>query len=474
MPIQSEEILARLALDATSLDAGTRLALDKQKKYSMEYTGFWNDAMAKREAAEAASNERSLAKLKAFDDAKLAEQARFFERQAAMYAEKDAVAAVGQGSVPQGWASKAEHAAEGAAAFGAGAMAGRFGRGEKEAKEAKEAATAEKEVGSLRHAGHALRELAHLIGELTGLTIAVRVLRSVATALRAIAMVGAGAVSVIVAGAAAIGGNLWMRKQVNEMGGESKESVETRLKQHRNLTAYIKNLEKSGTLDDKTAKDMLYRIRGGDTESLIGTQRRLMKMFPHGTSGIGGQEADISRAGMNPDQIWDADTMALMKVQAEMQGMDKNTPIYRQKKAEHEKLLKKQDEDSKAIAKWTSGLKKAEGERASLTAEQEGQGRVYPTLADLAKINSPQGRMAQQIFALRKDQLSQRETGNVAWANWDASQSTRLQGVLQSQGAIAPDRHSAEIKSHLATLNSQITALKDGIQKVVITGVDGY
>ena len=50
-----EQAMLRMGFDATQVNAGTLAMMDKQKKASVDYVGFWEGAMAKKDAATAAS-----------------------------------------------------------------------------------------------------------------------------------------------------------------------------------------------------------------------------------------------------------------------------------------------------------------------------------------------------------------------------------------------------------------------------------
>jgi hypothetical protein len=435
-------------------EVATGSSLDQIKAL---YTKF-SDQQALQESRK---NAESLAKLKANDDLKLAEMERFFAAQKGMYEERDAVAAVGQGSIPAGWVGTA-------------------GKGAKGAKEAEQAERdAKKVTGSLKEAGHAFRELGKILMELSGAAVALTVLRSVGTALRAIALLGGGAVTVIAAGAIAIKESLGMRKELNTMGQEPKESKETREKQHKELSKYVTDLGKSGMITPDQQKDILNRLRGGDTESVIAVQNRLRKMFPNGTGNVdmNNKFDTIARQGMNPEQRWSDTTMRLERVMAEMNKLDPKSAVYKQKHGEYEKLLKQQEEDGKAIARWTSSVQQAKAKAAELTkeisTEQQRQETVYPSLEELARVQSPQGQMARQISSLQQDQLKRRSFGDILGANYDASQIGILRGTLASQGVIAPNPQLDEIKSHLKDLNGKMAAIQNGILKVNIAEVSG-
>ena len=312
-------------------------------------------------------------------------------------------------------------------------------------------------------------------------SIAAMVLKRVGTALRAIAMIGGGAVAVLTAGAIGIAGNIYMRKQLNEMGTESKDSVKTRSKQHEEMEKYITGLSKRGLIKPEQEKDLQYRLRGGDTESLFYVQGRLRQILPDGfdlktasgTAQTDDTHRNAARQAMNPDQRWDDTTMQLLAAKAEMNKLNPHSPEFRDKQKEYNKLLHQQNQDSAGIAKWTSDLKKAEGEKAKLEADKAQQNRVYPTLAELSKSKSVEGQMAQRVQFLQKDQKQRRAAGDIMGANWDATQATNIMGKLQGLGALAPNRHNDDIQSHLKSLNDQIKGLRTGVQKVSIAGVEG-
>jgi hypothetical protein len=125
MAISAEEILLRLGLDAGDMQRGTYAMLDAQKKASLEYVAFWESALEKQAAAESKANDASLAKLEANLEAKAAATKVFFEEQAAQY--EIAQGSIGAGMLAGGAAGKAERSGvsgvEGAL-LGGGAVGG--------------------------------------------------------------------------------------------------------------------------------------------------------------------------------------------------------------------------------------------------------------------------------------------------------------------------------------------------------------
>src|ERR1039458_2150595 len=94
-----EEILLRLGFDAGSVTAGTEKMMAQQRSAARDYVGVWETALAKKDATEKVQLDASWARYQANLEKKAAADKLFFEQQAARYAEADAVAAVGGGSV---------------------------------------------------------------------------------------------------------------------------------------------------------------------------------------------------------------------------------------------------------------------------------------------------------------------------------------------------------------------------------------
>jgi hypothetical protein len=502
MAIESEEILARIGLDMTSMQRNTQIMLDQQKKASLEYVGFWESALSKREVAEKAAldkqaaddikaNEASLARLKAFQDSKLAATKAFLEAQTAMYEEAAAVQAVAQGSVPAGWQGAAGTAA----------------------KDAKKAEQVEYAVGTWRHAGHAVKETAMIIGDIIGISMVVRVLRSVAAALKAIALIGGGAVSVIAAGGMAIGAALWERRQLNaNFGIDTKDADKTKLKQHKELTDYIKYLELGGQIDHKTASDLEARLRGGDTESVLYVQGRLRQLGVKGRGVVEKQEKEhadlvekLRREKLTPEQRLAEDEKQASHLQdiirdfqqrgistAKLQAdLDKENLQILKDQADVKKDIAEQNKKAQEAAEKEAEKQKeiADLERSRATvalhgqADYEKQFGEYPTIEELARMTfrDPWSRRrrysATALEAQRYlwDEIYQRQAramGNGNLGDFYQRDMASIAANFQGRGMLKPDETMAEVKMHLANINQQIYDLRNGTQKVNITEVD--
>jgi hypothetical protein len=131
---------------------------------------------------------------------------------------------------------------------------------------------------------------------------------------------------------------------------------------------------------------------------------------------------------------------------------------------------KKQQE----IAKQIADLEK-EKQRAQFQyqADVQRDNMVFPELKQLALarvwggyragwVRTDQGEMAHRILMLQKDQMHQREWGNITGADWDASEIGRLKGILGAEGFMPKDEKLDAVNAHLADLNWQITALRNG------------
>jgi hypothetical protein len=121
-----EQAMLRMGFDATQVNAGTLAMMDKQKKASVDYVGFWEGAMAKKDAATAASAAKQAEIEQASLDAswnrykanvanKIATDKMYVEQYAARMAEKREIDAIANGSGGFGWAAGA---AAGSAAGG--------------------------------------------------------------------------------------------------------------------------------------------------------------------------------------------------------------------------------------------------------------------------------------------------------------------------------------------------------------------
>src|ERR1017187_1650854 len=110
-----EQILLRLGFDASSVTAGTEKMMSVQRTAARDYVSVWDSALAKKDATEKVQLDASWARYQVNLEKKAAADKLFFEQQAARYAEADAVAAVGGGSVPANMAGGAAVGVAGAA-----------------------------------------------------------------------------------------------------------------------------------------------------------------------------------------------------------------------------------------------------------------------------------------------------------------------------------------------------------------------
>jgi hypothetical protein len=516
-----EEINARLALDISSVQRNTQLMLDQQKKASMEYVDFWQSATAKREASEAAANDRSLARLKAHEEAKLAAQRQFFEKQAAMYREREDVAGVGNGSVPVGWKGTAGNAAGAAAATLAGGgsltdaawMAGTMAAGGVGSH------LGEKAAGHLAKST-IVREVMVLIREgLRGnFTRMIGSFTILADALGATATTFLSAIPIVGAGVAAVLDGLRRRKLLaTDFGLEGKggynelfDKDEAKLGSH--LNKIVAKLSEQGLLSGPEGTEVSRRLSAGGMDNILVAQQLLRRMFPGGISGmsydtkIEDAARDASRVGMSPQARWMDTTNELMRTMTAMNVLDKNSAAYKAEQLKYERLLKEQAEDNLAIQKETAeqqkkaadDKKKAQDEekqrqkeladlehqRQQLIIRQQGETQrenmEFPTLEQLARARvwggyrvgwqrTDQGQIAHDILFLQQRQLHEREWGDISGANRDAGEIGRLKGILQNEGYMAQGSRLDAIHSELQNLNARI----DKTLNVNIAGVNG-
>ncbi len=477
------DVLIKLGLDASGLSEDTAKVLAGQKTAAEEYVATWNAALKAKEAAEIKANTESLARLKAYQSAQLSMTETFLAEQSAMYAEQQAVLDIGKGSIPAGWVGAV------------GAVA----------KDAKTAEKIEHKVGSFRHAGHALRETGKLVGDITGVSSAVTILRSVGSALRAIALIGGGAVTVLVAGAAGIASALWIRNQLNtNFGIDTKDPIKTQKKQHDALSKFIDDKVRSGQLDKKTAADLHYRLRGGDTESVLYVQARLKQLGISGDEKFKAQKdtkealeheknlAELKRKGETIDQrlasdkkdqshlqdlILDAQQRGLSTIQLQLQLDKANANVQQdildKKKAQAE-IDKKTSEYQQRYNDLQLTLKKEIAERDKFSAARE-DSPFIPTVEELngpvvmrrveqyknwLARNSPLRGLAYdytqaQLF-LARDVAFQNGSDAIAA---DQGRIRQLRGSLSDAGILPPDERLAEISDRINNTNDEIGAL---------------
>lgn len=492
---ERDDILIRLGLDSTQLTAGTAATLDAERKAAMDYTAFWDKAIAQREAADLEANQESLARLKEFDAQKLAETERFFAAQKAMYEENAAIAGIAQGSVPSNLERGAIAGAEGA--IGAAAVG-----------------TAEKEVVKTAEKGGtgAVNEFFVLIREgLRGTSPA----RIASSALRLAGLLFDGILGVSLIAIAGVG----VAQLVGMATGTTtpiqtfqaiRNALQGRtdLKNKQKLTGEeykdrIGELQKRGMISKDQADEFRQQIDSGDygqlNQAMHGINPLLANLRKKEAAEAAAkaatkqeqflyQSATEQRKGLNdPAQRLRYDTeIRAQLVQQFLKGADVSKEI----KDNWDKILQDHkditEEIKKHVADQADYNKKIDELHQSFRDEENriqqritASGSDYPTLQQLAKyggtagknwyghktfFRDPAGQYAADILGLQRDQINSRLRGNVGRADNDASRITYLKDSLAQAGFISPDNKLENMENHLGEINSAIAALNAAAQ----------
>lgn len=243
--------------------------------------GLYAKLSAEKAEMEATANAASLARLKENDAAKLAQTKAFFEAQAAMYAEQDAVAGIAQGSIPVNLGGKETSTAEGGVMRDAEDMAASGAAGALAAKGLKD-------LGKASHSSASIfRETAVLVREFFRRNFT-RMIGSVSLLLQYMgitAVTVATGIPIIGAGVAGILGNFRMKKQLDAMQGDygtDKAFGDTATGLDRQLTKIVAGLIKGGALAPGVGMDMQHRLMLGGMDDVNFVQAALLKLFPNG------------------------------------------------------------------------------------------------------------------------------------------------------------------------------------------------
>jgi hypothetical protein len=322
-------------------------------------------ASRKLALADIKANEQSLARLKANDDLKLAETARFFEEQAAMYEE----AAAAQTLTAQSMAT------------GGLQLPGIAGAAEKDAagaaKLAKETEGAAKEM----HGGSTIiRETFVLFREGMRGNFT-RMLGSFTILIGAIGS----AAAVIAAGVAAIvavpAWRTWKAIKAEKSG--AKDFEEMSKNESGDLQNRIDLMKSAGLIDAKTAQEYGDRLKRGDVEGVLGATNKLMpkggidalsKMsnVSKAIEDFQNQQAEINhKEATTPSEKYKADTMSLMQVQAQLNQLNQGSSEWLEKRKEWNTLYLQQIQDINDQKKQTAeDKKKADKEKQEKERER--------------------------------------------------------------------------------------------------------
>ena len=446
--------------------------------------GLYAKFSEQQAALETRKNEQSLAKLKATDDLKLAEMKRFFAAQAAMYEEQAAVAAIAGGSIPAGMA--------------AGAAGGKIaGEAEAAAKELHGGSTIVRETAVLFREG--------LRGNFTRMLGSLTILIGAIGAMAAVVAVGTGAIVGLPAY------RLWQSLKGEKAG--AKELEDRSKGEADDLRKRIEQMRSVGLIDAKTAGQYTDRLRSGSTDDVnfvLGATNRLMPAG--GIDSLAGmsnraramedlqrQQYELDHKESNdPKQRYLADTMNLMRIQAQLNSLKESSPEWLEKRKEwnaeylkqlqdiHDEQNKTAEDKKKALQEETEKDKELatlardkKGLEIQFAADAQKQSMQFGTARQIAQFGwswSPRGgwqrteagAMAHELETLEGGsghmgwQTWNRLHGNIGLANQQASREAYLKKTLGDMGFLPKDEKWQELNNHMATLNQQIASVKAG------------
>ena len=480
----------RLGFDATAVQRGTQVMLDQQKRASMEYVGFWESAMAKRDAAEAKLNDASLARARANLAARAKMNEEFFASQAAQYE-------IAAGSVPANMIRGGERSAE---------------RGAVEGVEAGAAGGTGAVVG--------MRGIRALMTGTRGVLIGSwnLVIRAMASGLASLGVTLTTLLTglpIIGAGVAAIVGNFKMRGGLAEMQGAygtDKTLEETTRKIAGRLAREIARLRASGQLAGPQLDDALTLMDKGGLDNLRRVQRIIAQALPggFGTEGktLKEQREEADRlAAEEQKQIdgilkkkrdeftleqdiaaktedirelklqmagYDGDSLEHHKLTAELLGKELELlKDQTQQQAEQERLAR----EAKEWHEWSQRAARDWMTQRINAAQVEAE---YPTMADLAgrrwtgRLNKQYGAggrfdvgrgdgpfsgIARDYLLAQKQQIWDRTYGNMGAAESDRQRMMKDVTELSKAGVASPTQLLGRIGDHAERLRQLFDAL---------------
>jgi hypothetical protein len=504
MATTRDDVMIALGLDYTRLTAGQLEVEQQTKKASMNYVAFWNEAFKAKDAAEIKSNAESLARLKAFQDAKLNMEREFFAEQAAQ-------ADIAAGSIPQNMVRTGERGLESAgegALFGGAAAAVSYRGGGTQAVNEGRALLDEAARGSYRRMISSFLRFLGLLGvELIPLLAGIAV-GAVIDLIPFLKMRAAQAAADVAA---------------KDLKGREKATGEM-------LRGKIGALERGGQISKEDADFMRQQIESGDIDSVLNQVNKIS----------GGQTIDQLTAYANARQQAiesqkreqgelnnlnkPAGTAQDANVQRVQDMLDKEGKIdflkksiaayenishrtaeqeleLQQEKArllqyeidvkkdrneidkENADLVNKQKDAQKEYNKEIDELhQRLQDEQLRVDQAITARGSEYPTLQQLARFSGHQvrswghrffqrtdeGETAHEILWLQRDQLRARLSGNIAGADFDASRITYLKDALAQAGYISPDNKLENMENHLGEIRNSIQQLNAAAQNAGI------
>ena len=493
MAIESEEILARIGLDMTSMQRNTQIMLDQQKKASLEYVGFWEGALSKQARAETAANEASLTRLKAFQDAKLAETKAFLEEQSAMYAEQDAVAAIGQGSIPTGWAKTAEGAAAGAAVRGVGKEAA------KEAAEHGGTGAINEFFVLIRESlrGASIARIASSFIRFAGLLLTDVFLPAVTVVLGSLAVSELYAKILGTTGPLEAGKAIYGAYQGNKDEKARQKDIADMYKQH------LDTLRSKGIISDSYADVLKGQLDSGDFNTMVRAVGAIDKPWSQYTAS---QKAENERKEAAKQA--QAQSSAEVKYYEEerksatfsniQDRMKYDYEMYRKFNSENryddaakawqnilddqkqitDELKKQNDSLAEQKKKITELEQTKEGVMASAEADFQKQFGVFPTIEQLARQRIGRRLTATALEARRYESDEYNQWAARAWGNSDSADyyqrdMASIAADFQNRGILKKDETLVKMELHLQNLNQQIAAVSSGNGTMLNVNIDG-
>lgn len=488
MATSNEEILLRLGMDSSSMTRGTLAAMDVQKKAALDYVSYWEGALAKKDVAEKAQMEKSwaryvanLAKRKAADDA-------FFAAQSARFAERDAVAAIGAGSIP---ANMERRAAAGAAREGGhlaeGAVGGAVGGALANSSVMRETMTMIRE-GARGAWSKMLGSFSLLLGYI-GITAG--------TIISAVPVVGAG-----------LGGlfaNWRMRKSLNDnfgglYGSEGRISSADEDMSKR-LQEIIGDIVKAGKLTSGQASDLMNSARTGGMSGIRRVQSILSPLMPGGKEGLAQAITEhkeavkleeehikkmlaMEREDLNGNSKITADMIQRHTIMDDMSRLQIGSLEWEQKRNELDdinlQILKDQKDAKKEALEITKQIGSLHKESQKAQKDFDSIDKFVPTISDLAgqgyasrldKLYGSKGRFdiasgtgplaqaARDALLYAKQQAWDVTHGNYGQAEIDRQNQMRAENMLSRAGIETPEMKQSKIADHLKEINDGISIL---------------
>jgi hypothetical protein len=361
MALSYEQLTMRMGFSGTEATKGMYAMRDKVRKEALDYVGFWEGALAKKDAAMAASDARQIATHKAT-------QATLLKvTEARLAREAEIQAALGAGSIPENMVAGVASGA--AARYGFNAAGKLVSVGGEAVKDAEK-------VGSEIHGmGAIIREISVVFHE--GITGQWK--RMLGSSVRLAALIGGSALLVgtglVLAGTAAIvGPSAWRTYKARQAAAESEKDLKHKsTNEEELLRRRVEDLQRAGVITESEATAYQERLKNGDNAGVAIATNPLLK---NGSAAAQAKAAEVAKEVAKIQETAAHDDLEAAREAMGLQGrrnsidiertnlldrmsrMDQKSVEYAQSQLEVARLQKEEDAISNEQKKEKAELQK--------------------------------------------------------------------------------------------------------------------